>query len=111
MGMTIKQDGPIRIVSFDVENLDASLARVFKEQVSGLIDQGWRVIIDLKGVKFMNSSGLGVICSLCRRAGREKLCLANVCPRLEAILAGLPGEGLPARHHNVRDAVAAIPST
>jgi anti-anti-sigma factor len=111
MGMAIKHDGPIRTVSFDVENLDASLARVLKERLSELLDQGWSVVIDLKGVKFMNSSGLGTICSLFRRAGREKLYLANVCPRLEALLAGLPLDGLPPRHRNVRDALAAMPAT
>jgi anti-anti-sigma factor len=109
MGMTIQHDGLIRIVSFDVENLDFSQAKICKEQLFGLIEKGWPVVIDLHGVKFVDSSGLGVISSLFRRAGSEKLCLANVSPGLETILASLPVDVLPPCHRGVREAVAAMP--
>jgi anti-sigma B factor antagonist len=109
MGLTIQHDGPIRIVSFNVENLDFMQAKKCKEQLFGLIEKGLPVVIDLQGVKFVDSSGLGVISSLFRRAGSEKLCLANVSPGLEAILASLPVDVLPPCHRGVREAVAAMP--
>lgn len=50
--------------------LDASKAPTFKERIGSLIDQGAsRLVLDLRDVDFIDSSGLGMIVSCLKRLG------------------------------------------
>ncbi|GGB00775.1 STAS domain-containing protein [Allosediminivita pacifica] len=65
-----------------VERLTAANATGFKEEVFGLIDSKHdRLVIDLTGVSFIDSSGIGALVGLLKRVGA----------RGEVVLCGLSG--------------------
>jgi anti-sigma B factor antagonist len=51
----------VLILELRVENLDAGNVRDFKEAALALIQSRQRVVLDLSGVKFIDSSGLGAL--------------------------------------------------
>ena len=59
---TTSSETNITIVRPGVERLTAVNAKVFKNEISELIDQGAdHLIIDFTQVKFLDSSGLGAV--------------------------------------------------
>ncbi len=63
--------------------------KVFNELIHKLIDEGKkRIVLDLSGVKFMNSSGLGMLIggyTTLKKAGGQ-LKLTNVTDKIESLL-------------------------
>lgn len=65
------RDGEVLIVTYEGESLDAYAATELRSQLSSRIEEGWRyVVLDLTSVKFLDSTGLGVLVHLHKRAAR-----------------------------------------
>jgi len=60
----------VLVVRMTERRLDASKAPAFKTAIGGLIEDGaHRLVLDLRDVDFIDSSGLGVIVSCLKRLG------------------------------------------
>lgn len=65
MCIEVYQKNHFTIAKITNGRLDAALAPQLKQQIAKLIQQGHRyLILDLSQVKFMDSSGLGIIVSI-----------------------------------------------
>lgn len=71
-------DQDVLVIELREDNLDASNVREFKDAVQAVINDRNRVVLDMAGVKFVDSSGLGALISCLRlvngRGGDFKLC-------------------------------------
>lgn len=66
----ITKQGEVAVVSLVVRRLDASNALAFKEAMVARIAGGdRRLVLDLAGVDFIDSSGLGAIVSVLKNLG------------------------------------------
>lgn len=68
----------VLVIELREDNLDASNVREFRDAVQALMQQHTRVVLDMAGVKFVDSSGLGALISCLRqlnnRRGDFRLC-------------------------------------
>lgn len=80
------KDG-LTILSLNEDNLTAANASRFKHEVIQLIEQGrLRLIIDLRGVKYVDSSGLGALVGVLKRLGAKgELAVCSVAPAVMAV--------------------------
>ena len=68
----IHREGAVPVVVPRVKRLDASVAPAFKQQVVGVAEAGERrLVIDLAGVDFLDSSGLGALVSILKSLGSQ----------------------------------------
>jgi anti-sigma B factor antagonist len=89
--MKIKEkiEGNIAILSVTGNMMDGPETAVLHEKVKSLISDGMKkVILDLNKVKWMNSSGLGVLMSCWGSLRKEggNLKLANVSEKIDSLL-------------------------
>ena len=70
----IIEDKDVLVIELREDNLDASNVREFKDAVQAVIHERTRVVLDMSGVKFVDSSGLGALISCLRQRGDFKLC-------------------------------------
>lgn len=62
MTFTTDQRGPVTVIHLDGNLMGGPDASTLNEQLNALVDAGkTSVVIDLGGVQFMNSSGLGLL--------------------------------------------------
>lgn len=54
------------LVTINSENLDAGNVRVFKEQITPLINEYGAILLDMSQLTFVDSSGLGALLSCLR---------------------------------------------
>ena len=82
-----ERDG-VTLVRVTEKRLDAAAAPAFKARVSDLIAGGAsRIVVDLSGVAFVDSSGLGTLVSALKQLGsRGDLALAGVQPAVAKLL-------------------------
>lgn len=68
----------VLVLELREDNLDASNVREFRDAVQSLMLDRSRVVLDMSGVKFVDSSGLGALISCLRqlnsRRGDFRLC-------------------------------------
>jgi anti-sigma B factor antagonist len=68
----------VLVINLREDNLDASNVREFKDTVQSMMLDRTRVVLDMSGVKFVDSSGLGALISCLRllngRRGDFRLC-------------------------------------
>ena len=68
----------VLVIELREDNLDASNVREFREAVQSLMQEHSRVVLDMAGVKFVDSSGLGALIACLRqlnaRRGDFRLC-------------------------------------
>jgi len=78
MELTTEKIGDVTVVVLPGEQLDASNAKEFKRDVTPLLEPNGKVIFDLTGLRFVDSSGLGAFLSSQRHlnatGGDLKLC-------------------------------------
>lgn len=67
MEATVETIENITIVLLGAENLDAGNAKEFKRDIMPMLEGKSRVIFDMSRLKFVDSSGLGVILSCLRQ--------------------------------------------
>ncbi|WP_199258327.1 STAS domain-containing protein [Paracoccus binzhouensis] len=80
-----RQDGvTIRV---DERRLDAAIATAFKDRVRSMIaDGGPLVVLDLRGVDFIDSSGLGAVIALFKAMPADRrLVLTGLTPNVERV--------------------------
>lgn len=66
----VSKEGQISVLILKVKRLDASVAPVFKASVLKIIGSGEnRLVLDLEGVEFIDSSGLGAMVSILKAVG------------------------------------------
>ncbi len=74
----VMADNDVLVIELREDNLDASNVREFKGAVEAVMHERSRVVLDMAGVKFVDSSGLGALISCLRlvngRGGDFKLC-------------------------------------
>jgi anti-sigma B factor antagonist len=72
------ESADVFVIDLREDNLDASNVREFRETVGSLIQSHTHVVLDMTGVKFVDSSGLGALISCLRqlnsRQGDFRLC-------------------------------------
>jgi anti-sigma B factor antagonist len=91
MQIEVANEGGTTIVRPTSERLDIEVAAEFRAMLLSLIDQGQRqLVIDLKDVTFIDSSGLGALVSalktLKRGSGAGDVRLARVQPPVVSLL-------------------------
>ncbi len=73
--------GNIEIVSFSVNRINALIAEEVREQISKLFEnQNAKVVINLKGIEYIDSSGFGCLLSILRAAKNNYGILKIACP-------------------------------
>lgn len=70
--ITVAQEGDVTVVTPAVRRLDASVAPAFKQQVVAALESGpKRLLLDLAGLDFLDSSGLGAMVSILKALGSQ----------------------------------------
>lgn len=87
MFLTSTQRGDARIVTVNAERIDAAVAIQFKEDMRDQTADGPnRIILDLSGVKFIDSSGLGAIVAAMKQLDEgRRLELAGLSPMVDKV--------------------------
>ena len=75
------------LVTMKTANLDASVANQFLTDLLPLLSGNVPVVIDIAAVKFVDSSGLGVLCRLAEKSTPTHLRLVGVSERLAKALS------------------------
>lgn len=89
MDFTITQDGIVNNITLKGSLLADVQTREILEKVSGLVQDGKvNFVVDMSQLKFINSSGLGMLltCLLKARKNRGDLVLANVPEQVSNLL-------------------------
>ena len=87
MQLTLVPEPDRLTIHVDEKRLDAAIATAFKDQVRNLIDGGGPMVtLDLGGVEFMDSSGLGAVIAL-KKALPEgrRMILRGLTPNVERV--------------------------
>ncbi len=73
------EKGGVLVVRIKNERLDAGTAPDFKKYLSGCVDQGYcKIVLNLDGVDFIDSSGLGAIVTVLKKvSGKGDLCICS----------------------------------
>jgi anti-sigma B factor antagonist len=78
MELTVEIIGNVSVAKIPGETLDAGSAKEFKAAAAPMLTPGAKVIFDLTGLRFIDSSGLGALLSCLRQlngvGGDLKLC-------------------------------------
>jgi anti-sigma B factor antagonist len=84
MEMRVDSLGGLTVVVVEAERIDAASAIRFKDRMRELTEGGeGRVVLDMRAVDFIDSSGLGAIVSAMKVLGPErKLELAGLTPKV-----------------------------
>lgn len=87
MSVASQDSGSARIVTVTEPRIDAALAIRFKDDMRAATRDGPdRVILDLAGVEFVDSSGLGAIVASMKQLGaNRRLDLAGLTPLVEKV--------------------------
>ncbi|WP_299887671.1 STAS domain-containing protein [uncultured Ruegeria sp.] len=87
MGLTSTITGATQVITVHSDRIDAAMAIQFKEDMRRETDSGTdRVVLDLAGVEFIDSSGLGaIVASMKQLGGNRKLDLAGPQPVVEKV--------------------------
>ena len=105
--MLVCSDQGVCVAAVGMANFRAPHTETVARQTMALLDAGNAVILDMEGVEFIDSSGLGVLARLASSHSRS-LALAGVGPRLSALLARVPASVLPRQFACISDATAAF---
>lgn len=82
------QDGELHVV-LNLERLDAGAAAAVKEKLAFDLPPGLkRAVVDLDGLKFIDSSGIGVLLSIYRKLPQEgsRVALRHVHPAVQSVI-------------------------
>ena len=84
--VSVTEENGVLVVTPTVRRLDASVAPAFKQAVVAVIDGGkQRLVLDLMGVEFIDSSGLGAMVYILKALGGNGA--VGLCGAQGAVLA------------------------
>ena len=68
----VNREAAVPVVAPKVRRLDASVAPAFRQEVVQLVQAGeHRLVVDLSGVEFLDSSGLGALVAILKSLGAQ----------------------------------------
>jgi anti-anti-sigma factor len=109
MNVTITQQEDVTVVALEGNLMGGPDATSLNSQIHELIEQGQvRIVIDLSGVDFMNSSGLGLLLgttSAVRNSGGA-LAIANASEKVETIIKIAKLGSVLDTHASLEEAIA-----
>jgi anti-sigma B factor antagonist len=78
MKLTLTELSPnAAVIAFSIDNLDSSNVKAFRDQIQPLTDKYADLLVDMSGLNFVDSSGLGALLSTLRamnsKAGHLRL--------------------------------------
>lgn len=87
MSLTSTVTGDARVITVNTDRIDAAMAIQFKEDMRSETEYGpERIVLDLSGVKFIDSSGLGAIVAAMKQLGDgRRLDLAGLTPVVDKV--------------------------
>lgn len=87
MALTSSVESDVQIVTVGAERIDAAIAIQFKEDMrKETATDARRVILDLSGVGFIDSSGLGAIVAAMKQLGANRqMDLAGLTPAVDKV--------------------------
>lgn len=87
MQMTASEVGDSLVITVEERRIDAAVALRFKDRMLELTQSASpRVILDLRMVDFLDSSGLGAVVGSMKQLGRERqLDLAGLTPTVDKV--------------------------
>ena len=81
LDVKLERDGAMCVISLSGE-VDVYTSPSFKDRLVSAIDEGCtRIVVDLEGVDFIDSSGLGVLVSGLRRVKENDGSIRLICTR------------------------------
>jgi anti-sigma B factor antagonist len=63
----VNQTNGIPVVQVEGDTLDATNSDTFKEEMSELVREPYRVVFDMTNLRFVDSAGLGAVLSIVRK--------------------------------------------
>jgi anti-sigma B factor antagonist len=108
MDLTGRTDGTgVLVVALREDNLDASNVQAFKDTMHALVQAHHKVVLDMDGVKFIDSSGLGALISYLRQqtARQGDLRLCNLSGTVQALFELMRMQRVFKTHPSIDDAV------
>jgi anti-sigma B factor antagonist len=63
MEFKLEQDGDVRVALVCSESLSANNVKDFKSKISDLLGPNARIVLDMRSLKFVDSSGIGALVS------------------------------------------------
>jgi anti-sigma B factor antagonist len=109
MELAVRQEGAVTVVRPAEARLDAMAAVMFKDRMKAVLEGGAaRVVLDMSGVGFLDSSGLGAVVAAQRflRAG-QALELAGLTGAVERVFRLTRMDRMFIIHAEVDDALRA----
>jgi len=97
----------VLVVRISEKRIDASKAPAFKDEITRCIDAGQnQIVLDLSGVEFIDSSGLGALVSCLKRLGpRGSLAVAGATGAVSRLFTLTRMDRVFALHSSVDSAV------
>jgi anti-sigma B factor antagonist len=80
LSVTVRRERGV-VIAEVTGDIDVSTVSGLRERLLGLADSGQPLIVDLNGVSFIDSTGLGVLVAAARRADTQGGSLHAVCSR------------------------------
>lgn len=80
-------EGPCLVARYTGERIDASNAGQFRQSMTPLIEQHEQIVIDLDGVRFIDSAGVGTLIGCLRSVNdrQGRLCLTGLKGPVQAL--------------------------
>ncbi|MCP5035982.1 MAG: STAS domain-containing protein [Rhodobacteraceae bacterium] len=107
MQLTQKDVDGVRVIEVEASRIDAAVAISFKDLMRELSeDAPERIVLDLKVVEFVDSSGLGAVVAAMKQVGTERsLELAGLTAMVAKVFALTRMDSVFKIHTNVDDAL------
>lgn len=90
MGWILNNAPERLLVTLSVPNLDASLSNRFRNEIAPLLAGDIPIVIDFTLIKFVDSSGIGALCSLVEKTTPAYLRFTGVSERVSKALSRIP---------------------
>jgi len=105
--LSIESRDNVLVVRVSEKRIDASKAPAFKDEITRCIDAGQsQIVLDLSGVDFIDSSGLGALVSCLKRLGpRGSLAVAGATGAVSRLFTLTRMDRVFALHPTVDSAV------
>ncbi len=88
MEFSAEHHGNVAVVLLPGESLDSATAREFRKSIEPILQKSSKVVFDMSGLRFVDSSGLGVLLSCLRvlNVGGGDLKLCNMSNSVRALI-------------------------